>query len=242
MRARQRRASAPTRAALDADPADVDALAAAAARRGSTSWSSGPEAPLVAGLVDACAAAGVRAASARAAAAAALEGSKAYAKEVMLRRRRADRRLRVVTDVERGAGRDHRLPGRDQGRRARRRQGRRHRRRRGGGGEALEEMLVERRFGDAPVLVEQFLAGERGLAAGAVRRRAGGPARPGARLQAHRRRGHRARTRAGWARSRPSPRSPTTFVAGDRRRPSTSPCSTSSRAAARRSTASSTPG
>ena len=60
---------------------------------------------------------------------------------------------------------------------------------------ALEEMLVARRFGDLPVVVEEFLAGRGALAAGALRRRARHPARARARLQADRRRRHRAEHR-----------------------------------------------
>src|SRR5215212_160349 len=69
------RADAPT---VDADPGDVEAFAAAAAAAGADLVVVGPEAPLVAGLVDACEAAGLRAFGPRRAAAA-LEGSKAYA-------------------------------------------------------------------------------------------------------------------------------------------------------------------
>ena len=56
---------------------------------------------------------------------------------------------------------------------------------------ALEAMLVERRFGEHPVVVEEFLDGDElsvlALCDGETR----APARPGARLQAHRRRRHR---------------------------------------------------
>ena len=104
---------------------------------------------------------------------------------------------------------------------------------------ALEAMLVERRFGEHPVVVEEFLEGDElsvlALCDGETR----APARPGARLQAHRRRRHRARTRAAWARSRRSRRSTTRSWSGCAPR-STSRCSTSWPAAARRSTACST--
>ena len=106
---------------------------------------------------------------------------------------------------------------------------------------ALEEMLVARRFGDGPVVVEEFLEGdELSLLALCDGERAS-PLAPGARLQADRRRRHRPEHRRhglllAGARAR------TTLLRDVDRRPSTSPWSTSWRAAARRSTASSTPG
>jgi predicted ATP-grasp superfamily ATP-dependent carboligase len=102
-------------------------------------------------------------------------------------------------------------------------------------------MLVERRFGEHPVLVEEFLDGDE-LSVLALcdgeRALPLAPARDFKRIgdgdtgPQHRR---------AWAPSRRSPRS-TTRSSSDRRRRSTSRCSTSSRAAARRSTACSTPG
>jgi phosphoribosylamine--glycine ligase len=118
----------------------------------------GPEAPLVDGIVDACAEAGVRAFGPRRAAAA-LEGSKAYAKEVMLAAGVPTADSVVVTGVEQGLAAIRRYPAvvKADGLAA------------GKGvviahdemeaGQALEEMLVERRFGDAPVLLEEFLEG-----------------------------------------------------------------------------------
>jgi phosphoribosylamine---glycine ligase len=146
-------------AVLDADPADVDAFARAAKDAGADLVVVGPEAPLVAGLVDACEDAGVAAFGPRRAAAA-LEGSKAYAKEVMLAAGVQTADSVVVTDVEQGLAAIKEYPAviKADGLAA------------GKGvviaqdemeaGEALEEMLVERRFGDAPVVVEQFLEGE----------------------------------------------------------------------------------
>ena len=67
---------------LDVGAGDVEALARAAVAAGVELVVAGPEAPLVAGLADACAAAGV-ACFGPSAAAARLEGSKAYSKEVM---------------------------------------------------------------------------------------------------------------------------------------------------------------
>ena len=141
-----------------ADPGDPAGLARAAADAGVDLVVVGPEAPLVAGVVDACAAAGVRAFGPRAAAAR-LEGSKAYAKEVMLAAGVPTPDAAVVTTVEQGLAAIARYPAviKADGLAA------------GKGvviaadeleaGEALEAMLVERRFGDAPVVVEAFLEG-----------------------------------------------------------------------------------
>ena len=119
----------------------------------------GPEAPLVAGLVDALAAAGVRA-SARRAAAAQLEGSKAFAKEVMVAAGVPTAEYAVVHSVEAGLAAIAALPGGDQGRRPGRGQGRRDRRpTRPRRAPRSTEMLVEKRFGDVPVVVEEFLEG-----------------------------------------------------------------------------------
>jgi len=141
-----------------ADPGDPAGLARAAAGAGVDLVVVGPEAPLVAGVVDACAEAGVRAFGPRAAAAR-LEGSKAYAKEVMLAAGVPTADAAVVTTVEQGLAAIARYPAviKADGLAA------------GKGvviaadeleaGEALEAMLVERRFGDAPVVVEAFLEG-----------------------------------------------------------------------------------
>ena len=150
----------------------------------------GPEAPLVAGLADECAAAGV-ACFGPSAAAARLEGSKAFAKEVMAAAGVPTGGHAVVESVEDGlaaidgypavikadglaAGKGVVIAGDERTAR-----------------EALEAMLVERRFGDTPVVVEEFLDGDElsllAICDGETR----APARPGARLQAHRRRRHR---------------------------------------------------
>ena len=68
---------------LDVGAGDVEALARAAVDAGAELVVAGPEAPLVAGLADACAEAGVPCFGPRREAAR-LEGSKAYSKEVML--------------------------------------------------------------------------------------------------------------------------------------------------------------
>jgi phosphoribosylamine--glycine ligase len=120
----------------------------------------GPEVPLVAGLVDALAAAGIRAYGPTAAAAA-LEGSKAFAKEVMAAAGVPTAGFAVVEDVEAGmdaiggrypvalkfdglaAGKGVVLPAGEAEARA-----------------ALEDFLVHRRFGPGSVVVEEFLHGE----------------------------------------------------------------------------------
>jgi phosphoribosylamine---glycine ligase len=119
----------------------------------------GPEAPLVAGLADACAAAGVPCFGPLAAAAA-LEGSKVHAKAVMEAAGVATAWHATVSSVEEGLAAIDRYPvvikadGLAAGKGvviAATEHGAR---------EALEAMLVERRFGDGPVLVEEFLEGD----------------------------------------------------------------------------------
>ena len=134
-------------------------LAAAAAAAGVDLVVVGPEAPLVAGLADAVRAAGV-ACFGPGAEAARLEGSKAFAKEVMEAAGVPTGGHRVVSTVEDGlaavssyptviksdglaAGKGVVIAAGEAEARA-----------------ALEEMLVARRFGDHPVVVEEFLAGE----------------------------------------------------------------------------------
>jgi phosphoribosylamine---glycine ligase len=119
----------------------------------------GPEAPLVAGLADECAAAGIpcfgpKAATAR------LEGSKAFAKEVMAAAGVPTGGYEVVESVDAGMAAIDGYPtvikadGLAAGKgvviatdeaQAR---------------EALTAMLVEKRFGDTPVVVEEFLDGD----------------------------------------------------------------------------------
>ena len=143
---------------LDADPADVRATVEAAVDAGVDLVVAGPEAPLVAGLADACAAAGI-ACFGPSAAAAQLEGSKAFAKEVMAAAGVPTAAYAVVETVEDGmaavtgypvvikadglaAGKGVVIAADAAEARA-----------------ALEAMLVERRFGDTPVVVEAFLDG-----------------------------------------------------------------------------------
>jgi phosphoribosylamine--glycine ligase len=145
--------------ALDAPADDPAALAAAARAAGVELAVVGPEAPLVAGLADALAAEGVRCFG-PVAAAARLEGSKAFAKEIMAAAGVPTAAHRVVTTVEEGldaisgfpavlkadglaAGKGVVIAADEAEARA-----------------ALADMLVVRRFGDHPVVVEEFLAGE----------------------------------------------------------------------------------
>jgi phosphoribosylamine--glycine ligase len=144
---------------LDVGADDVDGLVAAARDEGVDLVVVGPEAPLVAGLVDALEDAGVAAFGPRAAAAR-LEGSKAFAKEVMEEAGVPTARARVVRDVEEGLAAIDSYPTvlKADGLAA------------GKGvviaadaGEAraaFEAMLVEQRFGDTSVLVEEHLEGE----------------------------------------------------------------------------------
>jgi phosphoribosylamine---glycine ligase len=144
---------------LDAPADDPAALAAAARDAGVDLVVVGPEAPLVAGLADALHAAGVRCFG-PVAAAARLEGSKAYSKEIMAAAGVPTAAYELVRDVEAGmaaitgyptvikadglaAGKGVAIAASEAEARA-----------------ALHEMLVERRFGDVPVVVEEFLDGD----------------------------------------------------------------------------------
>jgi phosphoribosylamine--glycine ligase len=144
---------------LGASADDPAALARAARDAGADLVVVGPEAPLVAGLADALAAEGVRCFGPPAAAAR-LEGSKAFAKEVMEAAGVPTAAHRVVGGVEEGMTAIAGYPAviKADGLAA------------GKGvviaadaGEArtaLEDMLVARRFGDQRVVVEEFLPGE----------------------------------------------------------------------------------
>jgi phosphoribosylamine--glycine ligase len=139
--------------------ADVEATARAAARAGVDLVVVGPEAPLVAGLADACEREGVACFGPRAAAAR-LEGSKAYAKEVMNAAGVPTGAHRVVSTVGEGLGAIERYPvvikadGLAAGKGVVIAESEEEAR------AALHAMLVERRFGDLPVLVEEFLEGD----------------------------------------------------------------------------------
>ena len=224
--------------ARDAPPFDGADDPAAIAAAGIDLVVVGPEAPLVAGFADARGAASP--CSARAPTAAQLEGSKAYAKEVMVAAGVPTADYTVVAQRRGRAARHRALSRRAEGRRAGRGQGRRDRGRRGRGARRRStDMLVgqalRRRAGGG----RGVPGGRRAVRARAVRRRVRAAARPGARLQAHRRGRHRpehrrhGRVLAGRRRRRGADRA----TCGPR---SASRSSTSSRAAARRSTACST--
>jgi len=144
---------------LDLDPEDVDAVVAAAREIAPELVVVGPEAPLVAGVVDALVAAGIRCFGPTAAAAE-LEGSKAFCKEIMAAAGIPTAAHTVVTDPQRGleaivryptvikadglaAGKGVIIAEDEQQARA-----------------ALTELLVEHRFGTERVVVEEYLDGE----------------------------------------------------------------------------------
>jgi phosphoribosylamine---glycine ligase len=144
--------------ARDARIVAGDDVAALAAAEGVDLVVVGPEAPLVAGVADDCAAAGI-ACFGPSAAAARLEGSKAFAKEVMAAAGVPTAAHTVVSTVEDGlaalrgypavikadglaAGKGVVIAPDEEAARS-----------------ALEDMLVARRFGDTPVVIEEFLEG-----------------------------------------------------------------------------------
>jgi phosphoribosylamine--glycine ligase len=144
---------------LDAAAGDVDAVVAAARAEGADLVVVGPEVPLVAGVVDALAEAGIRSFG-PGAAAARLEGSKAFAKKAMAAAGVPTAAAREVDSVADGldavtayptvlkadglaAGKGVVIAADEDEARA-----------------ALDDMLVQRRFGDTSVLVEEFLEGE----------------------------------------------------------------------------------
>jgi len=144
---------------LDADPEDPAGFAAAAAAEGVDLVVVGPEAPLVAGLADAVREAGVRCFG-PSGECSRLEGSKAFAKEVMELAYVPTPEHRVVRTVAEGmaeigsypivikadglaAGKGVVIAGNEAEARA-----------------ALEAMLVQRRFGDHPVVLEEHLIGD----------------------------------------------------------------------------------
>ena len=145
--------------ALDVPVDDPTTLARAAREAGVDLVVVGPEAPLVAGLADALVAEGVRCFGPPAAAAR-LEGSKAFAKEIMAAAGVPTAAHRVVGGVEEGMAAIDGYPvvikadGLAAGKGVVIAAGAAEAR------SALEEMLVARRFGDHPVVVEEHLAGE----------------------------------------------------------------------------------
>jgi phosphoribosylamine--glycine ligase len=138
---------------------DIAGLADAAAAARCDLVVVGPEVPLVAGLADELAARGI-AVFGPSAAAARLEGSKEYAKEVMLAAGVPTARWRAVDDVEAGMAAIERYPvvlkfdglaaGKGVVIAADEQQAR----------QTLEDFLVARRFGPGRVVVEECLVGE----------------------------------------------------------------------------------
>jgi phosphoribosylamine--glycine ligase len=144
---------------LDVASDDVDAVVGAAREERADLVVVGPEAPLVKGVADALADAGIRCFGPTASGAA-LEGSKAFCKEVMTSAGVATAGYEVVSDVEAGLEAIDRYPAvvKADGLAA-------------GKGvviaadeaearAALETLLVERRFGTERVVVEEHLEGE----------------------------------------------------------------------------------
>jgi phosphoribosylamine---glycine ligase len=144
---------------LDVEAEDVSGIVAAAERERVDLVVVGPEAPLVAGLVDALTAAGIRAFGPNAAAAR-LEGSKAFCKEVMGAAGVPTASYTVVDDPDAGlaaidrypavikadglaAGKGVIIAASEEEARA-----------------ALHALLVERRFDTRQVVVEEYLEGE----------------------------------------------------------------------------------
>jgi phosphoribosylamine--glycine ligase len=144
---------------VDVGAEDLDGLVAAARERGVDLVVVGPEAPLVGGLVDALGDVGIRAFGPRAVAAR-LEGSKAFAKAVMRTAGVPTAAATVVDDVDGAlaaidsyptvlkadglaAGKGVVIAESEADARV-----------------ALGQMLVERRYGDTAVLVEEHLEGE----------------------------------------------------------------------------------
>ncbi|MSX03122.1 MAG: phosphoribosylamine--glycine ligase, partial [Actinobacteria bacterium] len=144
---------------VDVAADDLDALVELASGREVDLVVVGPEVPLVAGLVDSLTAAGI-AAFGPVAAAARLEGSKAYAKEVMEAAAVPTGAWSTVEGVDEGLAAivgypavikfDGLAAGKGVVIAADEAEAR----------EALEQFLVERRFGDGQVVVEEFLEGE----------------------------------------------------------------------------------
>ncbi len=144
---------------FDVSVDDVPGLVALAQEEGADFVVVGPEAPLVAGLVDALAGAGI-AAFGPSADAARLEGSKAHAKEVMDAAGVPTGAWEKVSDVEAGMAAITGYPvvlkfdGLAAGKGVVIAQDEATAR------ETLEAFLVERRFGEGEVVVEEFLEGE----------------------------------------------------------------------------------
>jgi phosphoribosylamine--glycine ligase len=144
---------------LDVAVDDVEGIVEAAQREQVDLVVVGPEVPLVAGLVDACLAAGIRAFG-PSAAAARLEGSKQFAKEAMLQAGVPTADFQVVSEVDQGMAAIERYPivikadglaagkgvviAQDEPTAA----------------ATLQEFLVAKRFGTQAVVVEEHLIGQ----------------------------------------------------------------------------------
>ena len=144
---------------LDVAAGEIDGLVRAAIRERVDLVAVGPEAPLVEGLADALASAGIRCFG-PASAAAALEGSKAFCKDVMAAAGVPTAAYQVVTDPQAGLDAITRYPvvikadGLAAGKGVVIAQDESQAR------EALSALLVERRFGTERVVVEEHLEGE----------------------------------------------------------------------------------
>jgi len=144
---------------VDVPATDVSGLVAAALQEAVDLVVVGPEAPLVAGLVDALTARGVRAFGPTAAAAR-IEGSKVFAKELMAAAGVPTAGFTVVADAEEGLAAIDGYPvvlkydGLAAGKGVVIAQDAAQAR------AALEDLLVRRRFGAARVVVEEHLGGE----------------------------------------------------------------------------------
>jgi len=143
---------------LDVAADDVDALVNAAVRERAELVVVGPEAPLVQGVADALATAGIRCFG-PSAAGAALEGSKAFCKEVMAAAGLPTAAYEVVSDVQSGLAAVGGYPvvikadGLAAGKGVVIAQDESEAR------EALDVLLVQRRFGTERVVVEEYLDG-----------------------------------------------------------------------------------
>ncbi len=144
---------------LDVAADDVEGIVETARSEGADLVVVGPEAPLVAGLVDSLRAAGIRCFG-PSGAAAELEGSKAFCKEVMAAAGVPTAGYTVVTDPAAGLAAIERYPtvikadGLAAGKGVVIAQDERIAR------EALDQLLVEHRFGTERVVIEEHLEGE----------------------------------------------------------------------------------
>jgi phosphoribosylamine--glycine ligase len=138
---------------------DLDGLAAAARQRAVDLVVVGPEAPLVAGLTDALGEAGIRCFG-PSRAAAALEGTKAFCKEVMLAAGVPTAAHTVVAEVEAGLAAIASYPAVIKADGLAAGKGVIIARDRSEARAALEQLLEEHRFGTERVVVEEYLEGE----------------------------------------------------------------------------------